>query len=341
MAPAPAECPATPPPTPCQPGLWPSAPATAPPLGCATIIEPRPGRRKDDGGRPRLTMPVDVGDRHGHRAAGRPPRRPRGRAASCMRPRQPVPCRCAAGVHHGRRTVRSPRAGGRGARLPRGLAAPLPHHQLPARAHARPHGRPGAQRRALHLGGRPARGPHPVARPAPRPRRRRLHGGRPGDHGRHAGLRQDHRDRRRARRRRPPGRDLHPAGQPTAGHPGDHHLHHRHRRRRWSPTPRPSRWRCRASSSSPPTRCWWPTTPVSTSAFSTTSWACCSAAPSRGRRSTRCAWRAVCTRTRAARWPTSPRASTRPSSRSIAPSPTLRPPPSCCSSSSPACRRRA
>ena len=137
----------------------------------------------------------------------------------------------ATGVHDGRRAGRSSRAGRRTPRLPRGLASPLPHGQLPARAHAHPRLRHRARRRAARLGRAVPRGSRAVARPAPRPVDRRLHRRRPRDHRRHAGLHQDHRDRRRARRGRPPGRDLLAARRPPAAGAGQDHRDHRHQRR--------------------------------------------------------------------------------------------------------------
>ena len=90
---------------------------------------------------------------------------------------------------------------------------------------------------------------------------------------------------------------------PAQAHPGQDHRHHRHQPARWSPMSRRSKRSCHASSSSRPTRCWWPTTPASTSPSSTTSWASCSGAPSPGPPSTRCVWRAASCPTRAPHWP--------------------------------------
>jgi len=137
----------------------------------------------------------------------------------------------AAGIHHGRRVPWLARAGRRSPRLPRGVAAPLPRRQLPPRAHAQARRRHRRERRALRLGERRARRPRGVAGAPPRPRRRRLHRRRPRDHRRDAGLLQDHRDRRRARRGRPRGRLVLGAGEPRAADPGVHRRDYRHRRR--------------------------------------------------------------------------------------------------------------
>ena len=86
------------------------------------------------------------------------------------------------------------------------------------------------------MGERRARRTLDLARAATGRGRRGLHGRRPRDHRRHAGLRQDHRDRRRAPRGWHRRGQLLVACRPGLPHPADDHETHRHRR--------PHRGRC-------------------------------------------------------------------------------------------------